>query len=486
MQTQGAGADTALADGPLLASGRRLGERYRLERPLGHGGMASVWLATDERLDRQVAVKVLSDTLAHDDEYLDRFQREAHVAAGLQHPNLVSIYDFDAGDRPFLVMEYIPGGDLAERVEGGDVPDADSLARELLSALRHIHAAGVLHRDIKPQNVLIDAAGHARLTDFGIAQPRDATALTKTGQVIGTESYLAPEVKRGAPASERADLFALGVVLADASREGAAAWLWELTDRLRDPEPERRPHSAAAALAALERHAGPKQGPTTATQPFAAAPPAETSASAAPPSRPFSPSPTGVQQPARRRTVVGLIAVGLLLMALVIGLALGSQGDDSPPVDLRERGEGGQAESPAADAGSAPPAEEPAPAEPEQPAEDAPAEEAAGDNGAALNDEGYQLLQSGDPEAAIPVLERAVNALEGSGGPTYYYALFNLGDALLQAGRPEEAIPYLEQRLEFDDGQLDTVEATLAEAREAAGIPAEDGKPGKGPKDEDD
>ncbi|MGH2985282.1 MAG: serine/threonine-protein kinase, partial [Solirubrobacterales bacterium] len=257
METKGARASTAVADGPLLASGRRLGERYRLERPLGHGGMAAVWLATDERLDRQVAVKVLSDTLAHDDEYLDRFQREAHVAAGLQHPHLVSIYDFDAGDRPFLVMEYIPGGDLAQRVEAGDVPDAESLARELLSALRHIHAAGVLHRDIKPQNVLIDAAGHARLTDFGIAQPRDATALTKTGHVIGTEAYLAPEVKQGAPASEQADLFALGVVLADASREGAAAGLWELTDRLRDPDPDLRPHSAAAALATLERRKGP-------------------------------------------------------------------------------------------------------------------------------------------------------------------------------------------------------------------------------------
>jgi eukaryotic-like serine/threonine-protein kinase len=481
METQGVRATTAVADGPLLTSGRRLGERYRLERPLGHGGMAAVWLATDERLDRPVAVKVLSDTLAHDAEYLDRFQREAHVAAGLQHANLVSIYDFDAGDRPFLVMEYIPGGDLAERVEAGDVPDAESLARELLSALCHIHAAGVLHRDIKPQNVLIDAAGHARLTDFGIAQPRDATALTKTGHVIGTEAYLAPEIKKGAPASERADLFALGVVLADASRAGAAAGLWELTDRLRDPDPERRPQSAAAALAALERRTGPGQGPTTATQPFAAVPPAETAASGPPPSRPFRPSPTGVQEPARRRTVVGLIAVGLLLLALVIGLALGSQGDDSPPVDVRERGEGAQSESPANDAESTPPAEAPAQA----PAEDAPAEEPATNDGAALNDEGYQLLQSGDPEAAIPVLERAVNALEGSGGSTYYYALYNLGDALLQAGRPDEAIPYLEQRLEFDDGQLGEVEAKLAEANEAAGVPAEDDKPGKGPKDKD-
>ena len=222
--------------------------------------MAVVWLATDERLGRQVAVKVLSDTLATDEQYLARFRREARIAASLQHPNLVAVYDYDAGERPYLVMEYVEGGDLAERLEAGDAPrSARSSPRELLSALRHIHAAGVLHRDIKPQNVLIDADGHARLTDFGIAQPADATSLTRTGHVIGTESYIAPEVKDGEPASERSDLYALGVVLADAAREGAGAALWELIDRLRDPDPERRPRSAAAALAALERGAAPRR-----------------------------------------------------------------------------------------------------------------------------------------------------------------------------------------------------------------------------------
>ena len=251
------GPAVAVADPPLIAAGRRLGERYRLERPLGHGGMASVWLATDERLDRQVAVKILSETLAHDDEYLGRFRREAHVVAGLQHPNLVSVYDFGAGERPYLVMEYIPGGDLAERVDAGDVPDPESLARELLSALRHIHSAGVLHRDIKPQNVLIDATGHARLSDFGIAQPRDATALTKTGQVIGTESYIAPEVKQGARASERADLYALGVVLADVAREGAGAGLWEL-DR---PPARSRPRAPATLGRRRSRHPRPPATP---------------------------------------------------------------------------------------------------------------------------------------------------------------------------------------------------------------------------------
>ena len=198
----------ALAEPPLIAPGRLLGKRYRLERRLAHGGMAVVWLAFDERLRRPVAIKVLSDSLAGDTEYLGRFDREAKLAAGLQHPNLVSIYDFDAGQRPYLVMEYVEGGDLAERIAAGDAPPAVAVARELLSALRHIHAAGVLHRDVKPQNVLVDRDGHAHLTDFGIARPRNATAITRAGHVIGTERYLAPEVMAGEPASERSDLFA--------------------------------------------------------------------------------------------------------------------------------------------------------------------------------------------------------------------------------------------------------------------------------------
>ncbi len=252
--------------GPLIAAGRTLGDRYVLQRRLGAGGMSVVWLATDERLDRPVAIKILSDTLTEDREYIGRFRREAKVAAGLQHPNLVSVYDFGSGERPYLVMEYIDGGDLAMRVERGDVPDRERLARELLAALRHIHDAGVLHRDIKPQNVLIDEHGHARLTDFGIAQPHDATSLTRTGRVIGTEAYIAPEVKAGDAASERSDLYALGVLLADIAREGAGAPLWTLTDRLRAADPAARPGSAAEALAELER-ATPTDLPGAATQP---------------------------------------------------------------------------------------------------------------------------------------------------------------------------------------------------------------------------
>ena len=292
----GGQASEPSAEPPVIAAGRRLGSRYVLERRLGHGGMAVVWLATDERLGRPVAVKVLSDTLTAERDYRGRFEREARVAAGLQHPHLVTVYDYDAGQRPYLVMEYIEGGDLAARLERGEPLAVERLAGELLSALAHIHAAGILHRDIKPQNVLVDHHGAARLSDFGIARPRDATSLTGTGEVIGTERYLAPEVRAGDPATERSDLYALGVVLADAARGGAQAALLKLADALRERDPALRPTSAVAALAEFERGAAGSL-PGEPTQPYVVDPEPFPAASPPPAGPRFEPSPTGVRGP---------------------------------------------------------------------------------------------------------------------------------------------------------------------------------------------
>src|SRR3954451_19114750 len=160
-----------------IGIGELLKDRYRLERTLGRGGMAAVWLGHDEVLDRPVAVKVLSDTIAGDPDFVARFRREARTAASLSHPNLVGVYDYsDEDERPYLVMQFVPGENLAARLERGEGVDCDKLARELLEALAHIHQVGILHRDIKPANIILEPDGTAKLIDFGIALPRDATA----------------------------------------------------------------------------------------------------------------------------------------------------------------------------------------------------------------------------------------------------------------------------------------------------------------------
>jgi serine/threonine protein kinase len=237
-----------------LARGTVLHARYRLERLLGIGGMASVWLAHDGQLDRQVAVKVIADALAADPVWVQRFEREARAVASLSHPNIVRVFDFGAEQgRPFIVMEHVAGGTLADLLARGEPVRAEDLARQLLGAVRHIHAAGLLHRDIKPANVLLASDHTPQLTDFGIAHHGDATRLTSTGNVVGTVRYLAPEVLAGGPASVGSDLFACGRLLADASAEQRPRRLDALVQALTAEDPASRPSSAEAALELLDR-----------------------------------------------------------------------------------------------------------------------------------------------------------------------------------------------------------------------------------------
>jgi serine/threonine protein kinase len=218
--------------------------------------MASVWLAGDSRLGREVAIKVLADSLALDAGFVSRFEREALVAARVSHPNLVNVFDFSsAGPRPYLVMEYVQGGTLADRLRGLARSDWDpeTVFRELMAALAHVHAAGIVHRDIKPGNVLIGQDGRTRLTDFGIARPSDGDRLTSTGLVIGTARYIAPEILSGRPADERSDLYACGVLLRDCLHANGAPRLRSLADRLMQERPELRPASAGEVLELLDR-----------------------------------------------------------------------------------------------------------------------------------------------------------------------------------------------------------------------------------------
>lgn len=437
-----------------LDEGTRLGPegRYVLESRLGSGGAATVWLAEDTVLERPVAVKVLSEALSSDQNWLARFRREARLAASLQHPNLVSVYDFSAEEvRPYIVMAHLPGGSLYDHLQDGERPEPERLVRDLLAALAAIHATGIIHRDLKPGNVLLAADGTACLTDFGVARPEDATSLTQTGHIPGTARYMAPELWKGHEADERSDLYAMGVLLRAAVGDDAPAWIRDLIESLAADDPDDRPVSAAAALSMLE----PEE-----RTPVAPSPAPAWREEAAPRTIEIHSD----SQPNRRAALAGL-AVLAVIAVVAIALATGG-GGDSEGSGSSNRDNSGQGASENSNGGaSGQGAEEPAP-EPETPAPEEPPE--SGD-GIALNQQGKELLDAGDPEAAVPVLQQAVDSYpEGSRDINYAFALFNLGDALVQAGRPEEAIPLLEERLTFDD-QTATVQAKLDEARAATG-----------------
>jgi eukaryotic-like serine/threonine-protein kinase len=191
-------------------------DRYRIERKLGAGGMADVYLAEDQELGRRVAIKILNDRHAADDSFIERFRREAKNAAGLSHPNIVSIYDRgEAEGTYYIAMEYLDGRSLKELIVGrGPAPikTAIDYARQILAAVGFAHKHGIVHRDIKPHNVLVNSEGRLKVTDFGIARS-GASQMTEVGSIIGTAQYLSPEQARGAPVDQTSDLYSVGVVL---------------------------------------------------------------------------------------------------------------------------------------------------------------------------------------------------------------------------------------------------------------------------------
>jgi eukaryotic-like serine/threonine-protein kinase len=335
--------------------------RYSVERTLGRGAMATVELALDEQLGRRVAVKRLFASLAGDDVFQTRFLREARMAAGLSHPNLVAVYDVGEIDGlPYIVMEYVEGETLAELMArtGPMQPDrAVDLLLQICAGLEHAHAAGLVHRDIKPQNLLVRRDGVAKIADFGIARALQATQLTQAGTVLGTAAYLAPEQAAGERVTAAADIYSLGAVayellsgrppytvesladLAVAQREppapiaGVSLELSRAILQGLAADPEARPPSAAAFARELAQ------------------------ASPEPPTEPLPPPQvTAATQiaPVRSRTVHisrrALLVLGSLLAAALVagGLALAydsNGGSESPPpsqprrADVLPRGE---------------------------------------------------------------------------------------------------------------------------------------------------
>ena len=195
---------------------RTFDRRYVIKRKLGSGGMADVYLAEDQELGRRVALKLLNERHAADEQFVERFRREAQSAAGLNHPNIVSIFDRGRAEGTYYIaMEYLDGRTLKELlVRNGPtpIPIAIDYARQILGALAFAHRNGIIHRDIKPHNIVVGADGRLKVTDFGIARS-GASQMTEAGSIVGTAQYLSPEQARGAPVDPRSDLYSLGIVL---------------------------------------------------------------------------------------------------------------------------------------------------------------------------------------------------------------------------------------------------------------------------------
>jgi serine/threonine-protein kinase len=197
--------------------GRVFDDRYEVVRKLGSGGFADVFLANDRLLGRQVALKVLSNRYAHDEQFVERFRREASSAAGLNHPNIVQIYDRgEAEGTYYIAMEYLEGRSLKEIIVKYAPLSSEllvSVAVQILEALRFAHRRDVIHRDIKPQNIIIDNDGRVKVTDFGIARAGSASTMTEAGSILGTAHYFSPEQAQGQPVEAASDLYSLGIVM---------------------------------------------------------------------------------------------------------------------------------------------------------------------------------------------------------------------------------------------------------------------------------
>ncbi|WP_353947698.1 Stk1 family PASTA domain-containing Ser/Thr kinase [Sporolactobacillus sp. Y61] len=197
--------------------GRRIGGRYQILSKLGEGGMAIVYKAKDLILDRPVAVKILRSELSGDEQFIKRFHREAESVASLSHPNIVAIYDIgEEEDCYYIVMEYIHGMSLKEFIRDYSpisISDAVHLMKQIVLAIAHAHAHGIVHRDIKPHNILVDESEHVKVTDFGIALAVSGTTITYTHSIMGSAHYLSPEQAKGGKATEKSDIYALGIVM---------------------------------------------------------------------------------------------------------------------------------------------------------------------------------------------------------------------------------------------------------------------------------
>ena len=308
--------------------------RYHIERELGRGGMATVYLARDTELQRLVAVKLLAQHLATEEQFLARFLREARLAGRLSHPNVVRVYDAgDADGRPFIVMEYVRGGSLAG-TRALSATRVAPLGEQACAGLQHAHDTGLVHRDIKPANLLLRDDGVLKIADFGIARAAESTRHTQVGTLLGTAAYLAPEQVAGADATPASDVYALGAVLYElltgrtpytfgSLAELAAKQMSGVITPVRDVAPSVPPELEAAVMHALAREPSFRPG-------SAAELAQELAGSDEQPTRPLSERPTF--EPPRRAWLWIAGAATVSAIAVTLGVVfLGGTGRSAPP-----------------------------------------------------------------------------------------------------------------------------------------------------------
>src|SRR3954447_13382121 len=330
-----------------LAQGTVIADRYRLLGRLGSGGMADVWCAQDSLLNRRIALKFLHPRFAQDEQFIERFRREASAGGGLQQPNVVGVFDRGNVDGShYIAMEYVDGASLKDLIARGlSVGEAVEIVRQVLSGVKYAHERGIVHRDLKPQNVLVDSEGRARVTDFGIARA-GASEITQTGSVLGTAQYLSPEQAQGLPVTAVSDIYSIGVMLYEALTGGVpfdadspvTVALKQVSERPRPPselnpnvsraldgvvlralakDPANRFASAEEFTQALDvAEADPSGAAFGDTASYAAV--AAAAGSEPPPARPEEPEQRGFFTPGR----IALLALILLLLAGAIAFFL--------------------------------------------------------------------------------------------------------------------------------------------------------------------
>jgi len=436
-----------------------LPERYADARQIGRGGMGEIFRATDTALGRTVVVKVLDERYAQDFSVRQRFTREALAVARLSgNPNIVTIYDVgEEDDRPFIVMEYLAGGSLEQKLrEDGAQPPAQALTwlEQAANALDAAHRNGIVHRDVKPANLLLDVHGRVHVADFGIASAAGMQSLTQTGTVLGTASYLSPEQATGEATSAASDLYSLGVVAfelltgrrpfeGDTIAEEAAAHVSGEVPSVQSFDP-RLPHELDSVFArALAKE------PTWRFQSgaeFVAALRAAFDHAAG--------ATAIVGAPPRHRTSYRGPSPKLLVLAAVLILA-GIAGAIAAAIVSNDHGS--KALPPARPSVSIRTVTETTPASTvvttaQAPTTSATSTTAQSSDPGVLNDQAYELMKQHNYTAALPLLQQAVQELQGQSSTVAGYANYNLGVTLIALGQCDSALQYLQaaQHIEPD------------------------------------